>query len=79
MKIVRNDVTYELTNSEKYAAYRECKRELLIEDIKAKAIEMNIDFDEIDIENIADKAERGLDNNDSYFESYWMSLEYAFE
>lgn len=68
-----------LTHSDMHEIYRKCKREFLIEDLKSKAIEMDIDLEDKDIESIADKAERGLDNNDSLWESYWMSLEYALE
>ena len=62
-----------------YDIYRKCKRELLIEDIKAKAIEMEIDPENIDLEKIADRAEHTIDNNDNLWESYWMCLEYALE
>lgn len=79
MKIVRNGVKYELTETELYAAYRECKHNYLIEDIESKAEEMDIDLTGKDIDAIADCAEDGLDNNESYWENYWMSIEYALE
>lgn len=66
-------------DSDAYSTYRKCKRELLIEDLKSKAIEMEIDLEDKDIEAIADIAERTLDNNEGLWESYWMSLEYALE
>ena len=62
-----------------YDIYRKCKRELLIEDIKAKAIEMEIDIEDIDIDSVADRAERAIDNNDYLWESYWRDIEYALE
>lgn len=62
-----------------YDIYRKVKRELLIEDIKSKAIEMDIDLTGIDLDRLADHAENAIDNNDSMWESYWMSVEYAFE
>lgn len=66
-------------DSDAYSTYRKCKRELLIEDLKSKAIEMGIDLEDKDIEAIADRAERTLDHNEGLWESYWMSLEYALE
>ena len=66
-------------DSDEYSTYRKCNRELLIEDLKSKAIDMGIDLEGKDIEDIADKAECALDKNDSLWESYWMILEYAFE
>ena len=51
MKIIRNGVEYELTWSEIFDAHREYERECFIEDIKAKAEEMEVDlFDEDDAE-----------------------------
>ena len=79
MKIVRNGIEYELTRTEEYEAYRKCKREFLIEDIKAKAIEMGADLTDADIDDIANRAERAIDNNDSLWDSYWRDIEYALE
>jgi len=62
-----------------YEAYKRYKKYLLIEDIKAKAIEMGIDLDGKDINSIADRIERGLSNNDGFWECYWLSLECALE
>lgn len=62
-----------------YEAYRKCKRELLIEDLKSKAIEMGVELEEKDIERIADTAERAISNCESFWESYWMCLECAIE
>lgn len=79
MKIIRNGIEIELTYSEMYEAYRQCKRELLIEDLRNKAIEDDVDLDNVDIEKLADRADRAIDNNESMWESYWMSIEYALE
>ena len=79
MKIIRDGIEIELTYSEMYDAYRQCKRELLIEDIRNKAIEMEIDLEGANIDYIADKAERATDNNDYLWESYWMDVEYAID
>lgn len=79
MKIVRNGIEYELTETEMEAAYRERKHDYLVEDVESKAEEMDIDLTGKDIDAIADCAEDGLDNNESYWENYWMSIEYALE
>lgn len=62
-----------------YDAYKRYKRYLLIEDIKAKAIEMGIDLEGKDIDRIADRVQRGLDNNDGFWECYWLSIGYELE
>ena len=62
-----------------YEIYRKCKRALLIEDIKSKAIEMEVDIESIDIDSVTDRAERAIDNNDYLWESYWRDIEYAIE
>jgi hypothetical protein len=79
MVIVRNGVEYKLTWEEEYEVYRKVKRGHLIEDIKSKAEEMGQDLTGIDLERLADYAEKSLDNNDSMYESYWMSIEYSLE
>lgn len=79
MTIVRDGKEYELTGYELDAAYRECKHSYFVEDVKAKAEEMNIDLTGKDIDEIADIAEDGLNNNDSFWEDYWMSIEYSLE
>ena len=40
---------------------------------------MEYSLDGIDIERLADYAERSLDHNDYYYECYWDSIEYALE
>ena len=79
MKIIRNGIEYELTGMELDAAYRECKHDYFVEDVKSKAEDMGIDLTGKDIDVIADIAEDGLNNNNSFCESYWMSIEYALE
>lgn len=79
MKIVRNGVEYELTLRELDAAYRECKHDYFVEDVKSKAEDMGIDLTNKDIDDIADCAEDALSNCDSYYEDYWMCIEDAIE
>lgn len=79
MKIIRNGNEYELTWQEMREAYDIMHREYLKEDIESRAEEMEVDLTEEDIMRIAAKANKALENNDSYWDSYWMSIEYAIE
>lgn len=79
MKITRDGKEYELTTTELETAYREQKYNYLAEDVRAKAEDMGIDLTGVDIDDITDRADNCLDRNDSYWESYWMSIEYALE
>lgn len=79
MKIIRNGTEYELTWQEMREAYDIMRREYLKEDIESRAEEMEVDLTEEDIMRIAAKANKTLENNDSYWDSYWMSIEYAIE
>ena len=65
--------------NEAYVVHRKCKKELLIEDIKSKAIEMGIDLTDKDISAIADRVQNGLDNNDGLWECYWLAIGYELE
>ena len=79
MKIIRNGIEYELTRAEMREAYLETKFEYLKDDIKCKAEEMDIELSDEQLEEIADHAEKWLGNNESLWESYWMTIEYALE
>ena len=82
MTIVRNGVEIELTWTEQYDIYRKCKREYLIEDIKSKAEDLGYnpnDFTDEELDRLATRADRTIENNDGLWESYWMSIEYALE
>ena len=77
--IAINEWDLELSGMDEYDVYRKCKREYLIEDIKEKAEDMEYDLTGVDMERLADRAEKTLGNNDSMYESYWMSIEYTIE
>ena len=79
MKIIRNGIEYELTPAEMREAYLEKKFEYLKEDILSKAEEMGVELSDELVENIADNAEKWLGNNESLWESYWMTIEYVLE
>lgn len=79
MVIVRDGIEYELTFSEVHEIYHKYKRECLIADIEGKAEDMGIDLTGKDIEKIATRANRAIENNDGLWESYWMSIEYVLQ
>ena len=75
MKIIRNGVEYELTPEEMREVYEAMKAEYLREDIESKAEEVGIELSETTINSIIARVDKGLGNNDSYWESYWMTIE----
>ena len=79
MKVTINGVEQELSFSEVHEIYQKYKRECLIADIESKAEDMGIDLTGKDIEKIANRADRTIENNDGLWESYWMSIEYVLE
>lgn len=79
MKIIRDGIEIELTAEEMRKAYEIKDREYLFEDIKSKLEEMEIDVTDKEMEVIADITKSTLENHDSYWECYWLSIEYAIE
>ena len=79
MKIVRNGVEIELTPRELREAFLEMEKEYLIEDIQSRAEDMEVVLDKHDIATVVNMAQSNLERNDSYWESYWATIEYAIE
>ena len=79
MKINRNGIEIELTWQEIREAYEIMNLEYFKEDVVSHAEEMNVKLTEEDVERIALAAKRGVDHNDSFWESYWMTIEYAIK
>ena len=79
MKIIRNSVEYKLTRSELYDAHEEYERDCLIEDIKSKAEEMEINLTDENLDDIAYFAQRAIDRDDYLWESRERDIEYALE
>lgn len=79
MKIIRNEIEYELTNEEMRNAYYTMKTQYFKEDVEAQAEDMNVELSDKDIKKIAERVEKALGNNDSYWESYWMTIEYLIK
>lgn len=74
MKIIRNGQEIELTHEEMRQAYYEMKDEYTIEDIRSI---YNLSEDKID--EVLTIFERVIDNNDSFWDSYWSMIEYVAE
>ena len=72
MKISRNGQEFELTWEEMRQAYNEVKDEYTIEDIRNR---YNVPDDKID--EALTIFERVIDNNDSFWDSYWSMIEYV--
>ena len=72
MKIIRNG--QEITHEEMRQAYYEMKDEYTIEDIRSI---YNLSEDKID--EALTIFERVIDNNDSFWDSYWSMIEYVAE
>ena len=74
MKIIRNGQEIELTYEEMRQVYYEMKEEYTIEDIRSI---YNLSEDKID--EALTIFERVIDNNDSFWDSYWSMIEYVAE
>lgn len=81
MKIYRDGKEYELTFSEMIQANEEYELDCMIEDVKNcyQQGEYDVDLSEDDISEIASFALHNLSKNDSYFEAYWMSVQYTLD
>lgn len=79
MKIIRNGIEYELTWQEMREIYNFMDLEYLKEDIESTAEDLEIDISEYDLNKVASKVKKILECNDSYWESYWMSIECALD
>ena len=74
MKIIRNGQEIELTHEEMRQAYYEMKDEYTIEDIRSI---YNLSEDKIN--EVLTIFERVIDNNDSFWDSYWSMIDYVAE
>lgn len=81
MKIFRDGKEIELTFGEMIRAYEEYKLDCMIEDVKNQYEqgEYDIELSEEQIEEVAIQAVHNLGKNDSYFEAYWMSVQYTLD
>ena len=81
MKIYRDGKEIELTFSELIRSNEEYKLDCMIEDIKSLLEDGSRDAElsAKQIKEVALAAVHNLSKNDSYFESYWMSVKYTLD
>jgi hypothetical protein len=79
MKIIRNGIWYELTREEMREAYEKIKEEYLREDIESSAEAMEIKLSGNTMDYVVRRVDKSLSNNDSYWDSYWMTIENILE
>lgn len=81
MKIYRDGKEIELTFSEMIQAHEEYEFDCMIADVKSKYEqgEYDVDLSDKQIEEVASSALHNLGKNDSYYEAYWMSVEYTLD
>lgn len=79
MKIVRNGIEIELTDDELREAFEIMNAKYLREDIISYAEGMEIELSDETIGYIVQRVDKCLGNNDSYWESYWMTIENIIE
>ena len=80
MKIVRDGKEYELTFSEMIQAHEEWELDCMVSDVKTLLEgREEVKLSEEEIGAVASFALHNLSKNDSYFEAYWMSVEYTLD
>ena len=81
MKIYRDGKEIELTFSEMIRAHEEYEFDCMIADVKSilESGTRDIVLSDKQIEEVASRAIHNLGKNDSYYEAYWMSVEYTLD
>lgn len=84
MTIYRDDNSIKLTASELRQASEEYRLQCEMEDIKSQIAQNSnlptiANFDDTDIQVIAERAERMLSKNDLYYDAYWASIDNAID
>ena len=80
MKIYRDGKEYELTFSEMIQAHEEWELDCMVSDVKTLLERREeVKLSEEEIGAVASFALHNLSKNDSYFEAYWMSVEYTLD
>ena len=77
MTIYRDGKAIELTNEERRQAYYELDREYHRDDIRSHLEVMEIELDVTD--ELIDRFDNALGNNDGYWDSYWCTMEYVID
>lgn len=77
MKIYRDGQAIELTSEECRQVYEELDQEYHREDIRSHLEVMEVDLDVTD--ELIDRFDHALGNNDSYWDAYWYTMDYVIE
>lgn len=81
MKIYRDGKEYELTFSEMMQAHEEYKLDCMVADVE-ELLEngsRDVELSSEQIREVATSALHNLGKNDSYFDAFWMSVEYSLD
>ena len=79
MKIFRNGEAFELTFTEIIQAHEEYELECAMDDIRSLIGPETPRLSDKQVKEIARLALRNLNKNDSYYESYWLTVEYTLD
>ena len=79
MKIFRNGEAFELTFTEIIQAHEEYELECAMEDVRSLIGPETPSLSDCQVKQIARDAIRNLGKNDSYYESYWLTVEYTLD
>lgn len=77
MKIFRNGEAFELTFMELIQAHEEYELDCAMDDVRSLIGPETPKLSDEQVREIAVQAVHNLSKNDSYFESYWMSVKYT--
>ena len=77
MIIYRDEQAIELTAEECRKVYNELDREYKKEDIRSELEQMEVELDVTD--ELIDRVDHALGNNDGYWDYYWCTIEYVIE
>lgn len=79
MKIYRDGIAIELTAEELNMAYEEKHMQYFQEDVRSRAEDMEVEISDDDCWAIAQRFDKAIGRNDSYWDDYWSTLECVIE
>ena len=79
MTIYRDGQAIELTSEECREIYNELDKEFHKEDFRSRLEAMEIEFDDSDLNALVERFDYSLGKNDSYWDSYWCTVEDVIE
>lgn len=79
MTIYRDGQAIELTNAECREIYDKLNSEYRKEDFRSRLEDMEIEFDDSDLDTLVERFDYALGKDDSYWDSYWHTIEYIIK